>query len=310
MDKVCRICPRECGVNRERGQIGYCKAGSEISLAKAYLHMWEEPCLSGNRGSGTIFFTGCPLGCIFCQNQKIARNQVGTVVSSERFVEICFELKEQGANNINLVTPTHYIKQLVPVLEEVRRQELGIPIVYNTSSYEKVDSLKRLEGLVDIYLPDMKYVDSHISKSYSNAENYFDVAKEAIAEMVHQQPVSVFEESDAGKTEQGMMTKGVIVRHLVMPGCERDSKAVLKYLFETYGNNIWYSIMNQYTPMKDIPSAYVISENVDNLRRKVTQEEYDEVVDYAISLGIENGFIQEGECAEESFIPEFDMSGI
>lgn len=306
----CRICPRECGVIRREGKKGYCKAGSEISIAKAYLHMWEEPCISGSRGSGTIFFTGCPLGCIFCQNQKISGGQAGMTVSKERLVEICFELQQKGANNINLVTPTHFTEQLIPILSEVKKQGLRVPIVYNTSAYEKVETLKRLEGLVDIYLPDMKYVDTTLSKSYSNAEDYFEVAGKAIAEMVRQQPDYQFEEREDGPVEQGMMTKGVIVRHLVMPGCMADSKAVLKYLYERYENKIFYSIMNQYTPIKEMRSPYVANADVSNLKRKVTKREYNSVVDYAIEIGIENGFIQEGECAKESFIPEFDLYGI
>ena len=310
MKEGCRICPRDCRVFREQGQIGYCGVDKELRIGKAYLHMWEEPCLSGTRGSGTIFFTGCSLGCIFCQNQKLARSQAGARITQERLCEICFELEEKGANNINLVTPTHYIEQLIPVLEKVKRQGLQIPIVYNTGSYDKAETIKRLEGLVDIYLPDMKYADTELSRCYSNAPDYFEVAKEAIREMVRQQPASCFEDSDNGKVEQGMMTKGVIVRHLVLPGCTKDSKAVLNYLYETYGNQIFYSIMNQYTPMGNMRPGYDKSRKITNLQRKVTKKEYDSVVDYAILLGIENGFIQEGECAKESFIPDFDLDGI
>ncbi len=310
METGCRICPRECGINRSEGQIGYCGAGNEISVAKAYLHMWEEPCLSGTRGSGTVFFTGCSLGCVFCQNQKIARNKVGAVVSGTRLVEIFFELQEKGANNINLVTPTHFTEHLIPVLTEVKHQGLKIPIVYNTGSYEKVDTLKRLEGLVDIYLPDFKYVDNRLSKSYSNAENYFEIASKAIGEMVRQQPKHEYEERENTTIETGMLLKGVIVRHLVLPGCIADSKRVLDYLYEKYENKIIYSIMNQYTPIKEMRPSFLANHNIDNLQRKVTDIEYDSVVDYAIALGIENGFIQEGECAKESFIPEFDLYGI
>jgi len=310
METGCRICPRECGINRSEGQIGYCGAGNEISVAKAYLHMWEEPCLSGTGGSGTVFFTGCPLGCVFCQNQKIARNKVGAEVSGKRLVEIFFELQEKGANNINLVTPTHFTEQLIPVLSEVKRQGLEIPIVYNTGSYEKVETLKRLEGLVDIYLPDFKYVDNRLSKSYSNAPNYFEIASKAIEEMVRQQPKYEYEERENAKVETGMLLKGVIVRHLVLPGCIADSKRVLDYLYGKYENKIIYSIMNQYTPIKEMRPSFLANHNIDNLQRKVTDIEYDSVVDYAIALGIENGFIQEGECAKESFIPEFDLYGI
>ena len=335
----CMLCPRECGVNRKKGEMGVCGQTAAIKAARAALHMWEEPCISGQNGSGTVFFSGCNLGCVFCQNHNIATGKAGIEISIERLAEIFLELQEKGANNINLVTAGHFVPQVVEALKQAKQQGLFLPIVYNTSAYEKVETLRLLEGYVDIYLPDLKYVDSTISNRYSHAADYFPYASAAIAEMVRQvgKPEFVFERT-AGKegssaefladekkkiseqqnnmifdateyqerSEAGeslLMRKGVIVRHLVMPGCVEDSKRVISYLLKTYGNQIFISIMNQYTPL---PQCREYPE----LSRRVTEAEYDAVVDYAIELGIENGFIQEGDVAEESFIPEFDGEGI
>lgn len=300
--------------------MGVCGQTAAIKAARAALHMWEEPCISGQNGSGTVFFSGCNLGCIFCQNHNIATGKAGIEISIERLAEIFLELQEKGANNINLVTAGHFVPQVVGALKMAKQQGLYLPVVYNTSSYEKVETLRLLEGYVDIYLPDLKYVDSAISSRYSHAADYFTCASAAIAEMVRQvgEPEFVFEQaadekkkvfhaaeyqerSEAG--ESLLMKKGVIVRHLVMPGCVEDSKRVISYLLKTYGNQIFISIMNQYTPL---PQCREYPE----LSRRVTEAEYDAVVDYAIGLGIENGFIQEGDVAEESFIPEFDGEGI
>ena len=335
----CMLCPRECSVNRKKGEMGVCGQTAAIKAARAALHMWEEPCISGQNGSGTVFFSGCNLGCIFCQNHNIATGKAGIEISIERLAEIFLELQEKGANNINLVTAGHFVPQVVEALKLAKQQGLYLPIVYNTSSYEKVETLRLLEGYVDIYLPDLKYVDSAISSRYSHAADYFTCASAAIAEMVRQvgEPEFVFERA-AGKegssvefladekkkiseqqnnmifdaaeyqerSEAGeslLMRKGVIVRHLVMPNCVEDSKRVISYLLKTYGGQIFISIMNQYTPL---PQCREYPE----LSRRVTEAEYDAVVDYAIELGIENGFIQEGDVAEESFIPEFDGEGI
>lgn len=287
----CGLCPRECGVDRSKGQAGYCGQTYDIRIARAALHMWEEPCISGQNGSGTVFFSGCPLRCVFCQNRKIALGQLGTQISVERLSEIFLELQEQGAHNINLVTPTHYVPQIIKALEKSKKEGMILPVVYNTGSYENVNTIKMLEGLVDIYLPDLKYMSSDISKAYSHAPDYFDVASKAINEMVRQTKEPVF----AGN----MMTKGVIVRHMILPGSTKDSKAIIKYLLDTYGEKIFISIMNQYTPMEGL-------DRFTNLTRKVTKREYDKVVDYAISIGLQNGFIQEGETAKESFIPDFE----
>lgn len=290
------LCPRACKANRLAGARGFCGETSEIKVARAALHFWEEPCISGEAGSGAVFFSGCPLKCVFCQNSSIAAGETGKVISGERLCEIFLELQEKGANNINLVTPTHFVPQIVDALKAAKKQGLQIPIVYNTGSYEQVDTLKRLEGLVDIYLPDLKYVDKDLSLRYSHAADYFSVASAAIAEMVRQVGEPVFD-------GEGMMKRGVIVRHLVLPGCTEDSKAVVRYLYETYHDRIFLSIMNQFTPLKQL-------KEYPELNRKVTADEYDGVVDYAIDLGVENGFIQEGETAEESFIPAFDLEGV
>lgn len=294
--KKCSLCPRNCGVNRLDGQKGFCGVDAEILVARAALHMWEEPCISGKEGSGAVFFSGCSLGCGFCQNNKISRGQTGKKITVEYLAELFFQLQGQGANNINLVTAGHFLPQVALALENARAHGLKIPVVYNSSGYEKADTLKILEGLVDIYLPDFKYMDSELAGKYSHAPDYPQIAKDALKEMVQQVGTPEFD-------ERGMMKKGVIVRHLLLPGHVKNSREVLKYLYETYGDRIYISIMNQYTPMpamKDDPK----------LSRKVTDREYERLLDYALSLGLNNGFIQEGETAKESFIPEFNEEGV
>ena len=297
--KQCTICPRSCGVDREKGMAGVCGQTAKIRAARASLHFWEEPCISGTAGSGTVFFSGCPLHCVFCQNQNIANGTAGREITEERLAEIFLELQQKGAHNINLVTAGHFVPQVIRALTAAKQQGLIIPIVYNTSSYEKAETIRSLEGLVDIYLPDFKYMDENLSRSYSHAPDYSRVAKAAIAEMVRQTGPAVFENGD----EEGLMLRGTIVRHLILPGCIEDSKRIIRYLYETYGNEIYISIMNQFTPLPGL-------EKYPELNRRITEEEYDEVVDYAISLGLECGFVQEGETAEESFIPEFDGEGL
>lgn len=290
--KKCNLCPRNCGVNRYKS-LGFCKASDKVKVAYYSLHQWEEPVISGTNGSGTVFFSNCNLKCLFCQNKKISTLGYGKEINNERLKNIFMELQEKGAHNINLVTPTHYVPQIVEVLKEVKGDELNIPIVYNTSSYENVSTIKLLEGLVDIYLADLKYFDNSLGCKYSNCENYFEVAGEAIKAMYEQ--VGKFEIVD------NLMRKGVIVRILVLPEHTDDSKNLIKYLFESYGNNIIISIMNQYTPVE------VISE-YPNLNRKISEEEYEEVIDFALELGVEMAFIQEGETQDTSFIPNFDDS--
>ncbi len=293
--KDCTLCPRNCHVNRVKGSLGYCRAGAEVTAARAALHFWEEPCISGTNGSGTVFFSGCSLGCVYCQNYDISSYQAGKKISKERLAEIFLELQEQKAHNINLVTPGHYVPSIVNAVQRARAMGLIIPIVYNSSGYEKVDTIKMLEGIVDIYLPDFKYLGEKMANRYSKSSDYFQIASQAIKEMVRQTGEAVFEDE--------IMKKGVIVRHLLLPGGLEDSKRVIKYLYETYQDTIFISIMNQYTPLEQV-------KEYPEINRKVTEEEYDDLVDYALELGVENGFIQEGETASESFIPAFDYQGI
>ena len=293
----CVLCPRACHVDRLAGQTGYCGQAAEIMAARASLHYWEEPCISGTSGSGTVFFSGCNLRCVFCQNHNIALARAGRIITPEHLVEIFLQLQEQGANNINLVTPTHFLPQIVIALEQAKRLGLHIPIVYNTGSYESPEALRHLEGLVDIYLPDLKYLSSELSAAYSHAPDYFEVACAALAEMYRQVGDPVID------PDTGLMQKGVIVRHLLLPGQTKDSKKILRYLHETYGNHIYISIMNQYTPLPQVV-------DIAALNRMVTPEEYDRVLTFAERIGIERGFQQEGSAASESFIPEFDERGL
>jgi putative pyruvate formate lyase activating enzyme len=301
------------------GETGYCGQTSAVRAARAALHFWEEPVLSGKNGSGAVFFSGCNLRCVFCQNYSIALGDVGRQISSERLSEIFFELKEKGAHNINLVTGTPFIPQIVKALERAKDNRLDIPVIFNCGGYENVSSIKMLDGLVDIYLPDMKYFSSELSSRYSAAPDYFERASEAIAEMYRQVGVPVFEvTSKKGQSSEifdysgaVLMKRGMIVRHLILPGQTKDSKKILRYLHETYGDGIYISIMNQYTPMAHITDPDSLLYNkYPELARKVTQDEYDRVVSFALKLGIEKAFIQEGETAEESFIPAFDYEGL
>ena len=280
----CDLCPRKCLVDRKKGEKGICGQTENLKVARAALHFWEEPCISGDAGSGAVFFSGCPLHCVFCQNENIANGTVG---------------KEKRANNINLVTPGHFVPQIVKALDQARKEGLTLPVVYNTSSYETVDTIKMLEGYVDIYLPDFKYMSPVLSKKYSRAPDYAEVAKAAIAEMVRQTGKAVFVNGD----EDNLILSGTIVRHLTLPGCMADSMQIVKYLHDTYGDMIYISIMNQFTPLSNL-------EKYPELNRRITDEEYETLVDYAIEIGIENGFIQEGDTAEESFIPAFDCEGV
>ena len=301
----CNLCPRNCFVDRANGKTGYCGQTDKLYVARAALHMWEEPCISGKEGSGTVFFCGCPLRCIFCQNHNIALGKekngekLGKEISVHRLKEIFLELQSKGANNINLVTPGHFIPQIKEALLSAKRRGLVLPIVYNTGGYERVEALESLEGLIDIYLPDFKYMSSELSGKYSHAADYAKVAKSAIAEMVRQTGEPVFDENG----EDGLLKRGTIVRHLTLPGCMEDSKEILKYLHDTYKDRIYISIMNQFTPLKNVL-------DYPELKRKITDEEYESLIDYAIEIGIDRGFIQEGETAEESFIPDFNCSGV
>lgn len=268
----------------------------EPFAARAALHYWEEPCISGTEGSGAVFFSGCTLRCVFCQNYKIAMGETGKQVSAERLAEIFLELQEQGANNVNLVTAGHFLPSVIRALQRAKGQGLSIPVVYNTSGYEKAEILRNLEGLVDIWLPDCKYQSAALAEKYSHAADYPNRVKEALTEMIRQAGTPVFD-------SRGMMQKGVIVRHLVLPGCVYDSKDVIEYLHDSWGERIWVSILSQYTPLSHVRAF-------PELNRKVTEEEYREVVEYALFLGMKQVYVQSGECAQESFIPAFDGRGI
>lgn len=292
----CLLCPRKCGINRSTGQTGVCGVSSEIKVARAALHYWEEPCISGKRGSGAVFFSGCSLHCVFCQNREISDGKEGKVISKERLSDIFMELAGKGANNINLVTPGQYIPDIVWAVNDAKSRGMKLPIIYNTSGYENVTELKLLEGIVDVYLPDFKYMDSTLSAMYSRAKDYPSVAKQALSEMVRQQPEVVIDDAT------GLIQKGVIVRQLLLPGHVNDAKAVLKYLYDTYRDHVYISMMSQFTPiaLKDYPE----------INRTVTKREYERLVNYALEIGITNAFIQEGDVAKDSFIPAFDCEGV
>lgn len=284
----CNLCPRECSANRNNKELGYCRASNKLKIGGYHLHMWEEPIISCKNGSGTIFFSYCNLRCIYCQNYDISIYDNGKEITIDRFANICLELQDMGAENINLVTPSHYIPLIREGLIMAKDKGLNIPIVYNTSGYEKVDSLRLLDGLIDIYLPDFKYYDDDLGK-FSNVNNYFKIADKAIQEMYRQVGSPII--------KKGIMRRGIIVRHLILPHHSDDSKKVVKYLYDKYGDNIYLSIMNQYTPVRRC--KYL------ELNDKVSEKEYDNVIDYAYDLGIRRCFVQDSESQSESFIPVF-----
>lgn len=290
----CMLCPRKCGVNRYKKK-GACGATNKLKIAYYSLHKWEEPVISGSNGSGTIFFSNCNMKCIYCQNKKISIDGYGKYISNKKLEEIMLKLQDMGAHNINLVTPTHYVPQIVSALRKIKGNSLKIPVVYNTSSYENVGTIMFLNNLVDIYLADLKYYDDSLAYNYSGCKNYFETATMAIDEMYRQV-------GDYSFDKDGLMTKGLIVRVLILPGHVEDAKKIIKYLYMTYKDSIFISIMNQFTPV----NTCIYS----NLNRKLTDEEYDDVIKYALSLGVTNAFIQEGETADDSFIPDFNTDVI
>lgn len=292
----CSLCPRMCGTDRAAGQKGFCGGGNLVRVARAALHYWEEPCISGESGSGTVFFSGCTMRCVFCQNKEISRGEAGKEITVDRLAEIYLELAAKGANNINLVTPMHYAPQITAALDIARKNGLTLPIVWNTGGWERRESVAAVRDYADIWLSDFKYFDSSLGENLSKAPNYFSVAAAALDQMVKQTCKPVFDEN-------GIMRRGVIVRHLMLPGHLDDTKNVLRFLYENYGDSIWISIMNQYTPMCSDP-------RFPELSRTVSDEEYNEAIDFACELGIENAFVQEGGTVGESFIPPFDLSGV
>ena len=284
--------------DRLHGKAGVCGvSGSGILGARAALHMSEAPCISGETGSGAVFFSGCPPRCVYCQNYAIAHGEAGKEISVGRLAEIFLELQEKQAANINLVTPTHYTPQIIEAVTLAQDQGLAIPIVYNCGGYEKLRTLRMLEGIVDIYLTDFKYMEPGDGRACcSHAPDYPAVVKAALSEMVRQA-------GDAQFSENGMMRRGAIVRHLLLPGHLKEAKAVVSYVHETYGDQVFLSLMNQYTPLPQVKGWPEIN-------RRVTKREYDRLVDHAVAIGVENGFIQEGKTAKESFIPAFDGEGL
>lgn len=291
----CKLCGRNCGVNRLKGEVGFCKSGKNVVVAKAYLHKWEEPCISGYNGSGTVFFSNCNLNCVFCQNHEISQEHTGLEITIERLAEIFINLQEEGAHNINLVTPGHYVPQIIEAIKLAKINGLTLPILYNTNSYENVETIKSLNGYIDVYLPDLKYFSNKYSEKYSNAPKYFMYATKAIKEMYNQVGKNQFNEDD-------IMIKGVIIRHLMLPGLLFDSKKVMDYIFDTYGDNVYISLMNQYTPMYK-------AENFKEINRPLKKEHYDALIDYCLNKGIKNAFIQDEGTCSEGFVPKFDFSG-
>ena len=292
--KKCILCPRKCMVNRYI-TTGFCGMKNKVKVALAKPFFYEEPPISGKNGSGTIFFSGCNLKCCFCQNMEISKFNKGTTISFTRLAEIMIELQNKHVHNINLVTPTIFIPSIIKAIKKAKKMGLNIPIVYNSSAYENVEAIKLLDGLIDVYLPDFKYYDNNIAIKYSKANNYVENTKLVIDEMIRQTGPCVFDKN-------GMIKKGTIVRHLLLPEMKEDTKKIINYLYQTYHDDIYLSIMNQYTPNK-----YVL---FNELKNPVPNNDYDEIIDYAVNLGINNAFCQIGETVSESFIPSFNLEGI
>ena len=292
----CNICPHKCNINRNKGKIGRCKATNKIKVALYSVHNFEEPCISGEKGSGTVFFSNCNLNCIYCQNYEISQQGRGKEISIEELSDIFIEQQKRNVENINLVTPTSYAPQIIEAIKIARKKGLNIPIVYNTNGYENVETIKMLDGYVDIYLPDLKYYYNDIAKKYSKIDNYFEIATKAIKEMKKQIGKTVIDEN-------GIMKKGIIIRHLVLPNNIENSKKILKWIRENMNNDTYISVMAQYFP------TYLAKEK-NILNRKITKEEYQEVENYLYSLNLENGYIQELGEHEEEYVPDFDLSNI
>ena len=291
--KNCSLCPHKCGVNRYIEK-GFCGATNKVRLAYYSLHMWEEPIISGSNGSGAVFFSNCNMSCLYCQNKQISLEGYGKDISNKKLGEIFLDLQNKGAHNINLVTPTPYVPQIARVLRNIKNKELKIPVVYNTSSYENIGTIIMMRNLVDIYLADLRYFDDSLGIRYSKCKNYFETATMAIDEMFRQVGPPIIAD--------GLLKKGLVVRVLILPGHIHDAKEIIHYLYTTYHNDIFISIMNQYTP--------VTSCKYENLNRKITEDEYEEVINFALTIGVDNAFIQEGDTAMERFIPKFDKNVI
>lgn len=289
----CEICPHKCNINRSEGKIGRCKATDKVKIALYSIHNFEEPCISGEKGSGTVFFSNCNLNCIYCQNYEISQLGKGKEITIERLAEIFLIQQEKGVENINLVTPTSYVPQIIKAIEIARNKGLKLPIVYNTNSYENVETLQMLEGYIDVYLPDLKYAENELGKEYSKIDDYFEVATKAIREMIRQVGTPKL-------NENGIMLSGVMVRHLVLPNYIENSKKVLKWIVENLPKDIYVSVMAQYFP------TYKAKE-YEKMNRKLTKEEWEKIENYIEELGIENGYVQELGDHEEEYVPKWEV---
>jgi len=296
MLKKCALCPRKCSVNRLDGELGFCNASKDIKIAKVSLHQWEEPCISGTLGSGTVFFSNCNLKCVFCQNHTISQEGIGKIVSINRLSEIFLQQQKRGAHNINLVTPTHYVPQIIEALKIAKSRGLNIPILYNSNSYENIDTIKALKGYIDVYLPDLKYYRNKYAIKYSAAPNYFNTASEVITEMVSQVGEAKFNNA-------GIIQKGVIIRHLMLPGLLFDSKKIIDFIYTTFNDSVYISLMNQYTPMHK-------AANYSEINKPLNPNHYDALIDYCLNLGITKCFIQENGTSSKAFVPNFDLSQV
>ncbi|MEG1256051.1 radical SAM protein [Clostridium sp.] len=292
----CTVCARNCGVDRNYGKMGFCKSGATVKVAKAYGHMWEEPCISGSKGSGTVFFSNCNLRCVFCQNYDISQGDKGKEISIERLSEIFLEQQAKGYHNINLVNPTHYIPQIISALDISKKLGLHIPIVYNSNGYENLEIIKNLKGYVDVYIPDLKYYNDKYAIKYSSAPNYFNIASKVIEEMVTQIGDPIF-------NDDGIMIKGVIIRHLMLPGLLFDSKKIVDYIYKIFGHRVFLSLMNQYTPM------FKASEYPE-INKPLNPKHYDSLIDHCVDLGYKNAFIQESGSNSTIYVPNFNLQGI
>lgn len=290
----CILCPHKCGVNRLEGNKGRCKCDDKLKIALASLHMFEEPCISGENGSGTVFFSNCNLNCIYCQNYEISSLGKGKEITIEHLAEIFLKQQKKNAHNINLVTPTMYVYQIIEAIKIAKSKGLNIPIIYNSNGYENIETIKLLNGYIDVYLPDLKYYTNNLSKKYSKVDNYFEIATKAIKEMYNQVGKAQF-------GENGLIKKGVIIRHLVLPNHIQNTKNILKWIKDNMPDDIYVSVMAQYFP------TYKAKDD-DLINRKLNKKEYKEVLNYLYSLDLENGYIQELGSHEEEYVPNFDFS--
>lgn len=292
----CNLCMRNCNVNRNKGVKGLCNSTNNIRIARAALHFWEEPCISGENGSGTVFFSNCNLKCVFCQNYEISSEGFGKEINIDRLADIFIELQEKGANNINLVTPTHFVPQIIEALKIAKNNGLDLPIVYNTNSIDTLDTIKALNGYIDVYLPDFKYFEDKYSMKYSKIKGYSKNVIDVIDEMIKQVGAPKF-------NKDGIIEKGVIVRHLLLPGLLFDSKKVVDAIYNNFGDNVYISLMNQYTPMHN-------AKMYPEINKSINEKTYDVLIDYALSIGIKNGFIQESGTNSKEFVPDFNNEGV